>query len=211
MFSLRKFFSRDETFFDLIESLAESAASGVHTMAGTVAGQEQPKSVGEMAQIKRRSKDLNDKIAHELCVSFVTPFEREDIEALSSALMKISKTAEKFVSQYIVFKNVLPAGEFANQAEPLNGLAETIVKMVKILRKKPDVEAVRTLNEYLRAKETESDTFMLDTLQTMYAEADEQKLTALLAAKNLQELLEKLLDRFRDAGNVVFRIVLKYS
>ena len=33
----------------------------------------------------------------------------------------------------------------------------------------------------------------------------------ILATKNLQELIEKLMDRLRDAGNIVFRVVLKYS
>lgn len=211
MFSLKKFFYRDEKFFDLIEALAESSSSSVKTMSRMLSHQEEFKSVDEVIQKKRKSKELNDKIAHELCVSFITPFEREDIEALASALTKISKTAEKFVSQYVVFRNVLQPGEFQRQSDLLIQLADILVQMVKKLRHKPDVDAIRVLNDQLRAKEAESDTIMLTLLKDMYKNVDEKKLSALLSTKNLQELLEKLTDRFRDAGNIIFRIVLKYA
>lgn len=173
--------------------------------------QEEFKSVDEVIQKKRKSKELNDEIAHELCVSFITPFEREDIEALATALTKISKTAEKFVSQYVVFRNVLQPGEFQRQSNLLIQLADILVQMVKRLRQKPDVEVIRDLNDQLRAKEAESDAIMLTLLKDMYGTVDEKKLSTMLSTKNLQELFEKLTDRFRDAGNIIFRIVLKYA
>ena len=47
-------------------------------------------------------------------------------------------------------------------------------------------------------------------MQDLFNKAD-TSMVNLLANKNLQELQEKLTERFRDAGNIVFRIVLKYA
>lgn len=210
MFSLQKFFCRDEKFFDLIEALAQSSSSSAKTLSQVLLHPDEIKSVDEIVHKRRQSKELNDEIAHELCVSFVTPFEREDIEALSSSLTKISKTTEKFVSQYYVFKNAIAHEDFRKQAQLIDQSSDLLGTMVKQLRHKTNVEEVREMNTKLRTFEAESDQIMLSLLQELFSGSN-KTLINILATKNLQELQEKLMDRFREAGNIVFRVVLKYS
>lgn len=210
MFSLQKLFCRDEKFFDLIEALAESSSSCVKTLAHFLLHQGDLTSVDGIVQKRRQSKELSDEIAHQLCVSFITPFEREDIEALTSSLTKISKTSEKFISQYFLFKEAIEHDDFKKQSELLELLAELLLEMVKKLRRSPNVEEIKEMNSKLLNYEAESDRIMLIFMQELFTKADTSMIN-LLANKNLQELQEKLTERFRDAGNIVFRIVLKYS
>ncbi len=211
MFSLRKLFSRDEKFYDLIEALAQSSASSVKALAATLSDPTSVKSIDELIQKRRKSKEINDQLSHELCVSFVTPLEREDIEALASSLSKISKTSEKFSSQFWVFKNTIDLEDFKKQAVLMDEAADALMGMIKQLRHKPNVESVRVLNEKLRTCESDSDRIMLNLVQKMYCGEKNQPLSFILANKSLQELSEKLTERLRDAGNVIFRIVLKYT
>lgn len=210
MFSLQKFFCRDEKFFDLIEALAQSSSSSVKTLAHFLLHPGDVASVDGIVQKRRKSKELSDEIAHQLCVSFITPFEREDIEALTSSLTKISKTSEKFISQYFLFRDAIQHEEFNRQSELLEQSADLLFEMVKKLRKNPNVEQIKEMNSNLLNYEAESDRIMLVFMQELFNKAD-TSMVNLLANKNLQELQEKLTERFRDAGNVVFRIVLKYS
>ena len=53
-------------------------------------------TVDDFIQARRKDKRIAEQITEELCKTFVTPLEREDIEALSVALYQIPKTAEKF-------------------------------------------------------------------------------------------------------------------
>ena len=212
MFSLQKFFCRDERFFDLIEALAQSSSSSVKSLAQALVEPETLKSVDEIVQKRRKSKELNDEISHQLCISFITPFDREDIEALSSALTKISKTAEKFLSQFFVFQDAIQHENFKMPADYIKQSADILIEMVKQLRNKPDVEAVKEMNSRLRYCETETDHIMLTLLKTLYSNPNKaDSMVNILATKNLQELIEKLMDRLREAGNIVFRVVLKYS
>ena len=149
MFSLQKFFCRDERFFDLIEALAQSSSSSVKSLAQALVEPETLKSVDEIVQKRRKSKELNDEISHQLCISFITPFDREDIEALSSALTKISKTAEKFLSQFFVFQDAIQHENFKMPADYIKQSADILIEMVKQLRRKPDVEAVKEMNSEL--------------------------------------------------------------
>lgn len=210
MFSLQKFFCRDEKFFDLIEALAQSSSSSVKTLAHFLLHPDDVASVDGIVQKRRKSKELSDEIAHQLCVSFITPFEREDIEALTSSLTKISKTSEKFISQYFLFRDAIKHDDFNRQSQLLEQSADLLYEMVKKLRKNPNVEQIKEMNSNLLNFEAESDRIMLLFMQELFNKAD-TSMVNLLANKNLQELQEKLTERFRDAGNVVFRIVLKYS
>ena len=210
MFSLQKFFCRDEKFFDLIEALAQSSSSCVKTLAHFLLNPGDVASVDGIVQKRRKSKELSDEIAHQLCVSFITPFEREDIEALTSSLTKISKTSEKFISQYFLFRDAIKHDDFNRQSQLLEQSADLLLEMVKKLRKNPNVEQIKEMNSNLLNYEAESDRIMLVFMQELFNKAD-TSMVNLLANKNLQELQEKLTERFRDAGNVVFRIVLKYS
>ena len=50
---------------------------------------------------------------------------------------------------------------------------------------------------------------MVELLRDLYA--GEKDAVSVIALKDLYDLLEKVIDRCRDAGNVIFHIVLKNS
>ena len=210
MFSLQRFLCRNELIFDLIEELAASSASSVKTLSEALANPDQFKSVDEILQKRRRSRELNDEIAHRLCMTFLTPLEREDIEMLAIALTRISKTSEKFMSQYFVFKTRLKSEYFEGQAELMAQAAEVLVELVKQIRIKSNITHAEELNSQLRFCESKSDMLMSHLVENMYMSKNES-LSTIFAAKSLQEVLEKLTDRLRDAGNIIFSIVLKYA
>ena len=72
-----------------------------------------------------------------------------------------------------------------------------------------ELDAARTLNERMQAIESEADRLILGLYEDLFKNTSD--LSRLLLRKDLFELLEKAIDRCRDAGNVVFQIVLKNS
>jgi uncharacterized protein Yka (UPF0111/DUF47 family) len=80
--------------------------------------------------------------------------------------------------------------------------------MVRQLRH-PRLDVVQAANDRLHQFEGEADKLMLSLLRELYGGEYEALQTIVL--RDLFELLEKVIDRCRDAGNVVFQIVLKNS
>jgi uncharacterized protein Yka (UPF0111/DUF47 family) len=80
--------------------------------------------------------------------------------------------------------------------------------MVRGLRR-PDLEQVKSLNDRLQQLEGDADKAVLELLREVYQGQHPASKTVLL--KDLFDLLEKVIDRCRDAGNVVTHIVLKNS
>ena len=158
---------------------------------------------------RRREKDLMAQIGQALVDTFVTALEREDIEALAGALYKIPKTVEKFAERYVLFADRLADVDFASRAAMLEKAADVIVQMTGQLRSGFKLDVMRDLNERMQSIESEADRLILDLYRDLFT--NERDAVKLLLRKDLFELLEKAIDRCRDAGNVIYAIVLKNS
>ena len=147
-------------------------------------------------------------IASGLVDSFITPIEREDIEALGSALYKIPKQIEKFADRYSLATEHLAHIDFAPRAAMLEQAAQVVVDMVHELRTM-NLDRMTALNEKLRAIENEADRLMLELYRDIYSGRLDHLQMFLL--KEFFEILEKAIDRCREAGVVAYQIVLKNS
>jgi len=209
MFSLQKILGKDDKFFELMEGSAEEARASIRSMIQLVKHPEKGQSLDAVAEIRRKDKRITQELSEHLCKTFVTPLEREDIEALSNALYKIPKTAEKFGERYLLAPQHLKGWNVSKQMAMLEKAADTVVLLVKELRHGVDLEKVKKQNDQLQHIEGEADKLMVESLQELY-NGDFASLRVVIL-KDLYELLEKFFDRCRDAGNVVFQIVLKHS
>ena len=212
MISIQKLFGKDQKFYDLLEASAEEALTSTKLLSNYLQRMESYRSVSDLddfIQSRRKDKKLNARITEELCRTFVTPLDREDIEALSSALYKIPKTIEKLVARISIYPGKLPREGMVLQASYLSKAAECVVGMVRQLRGGANVETISEENAKLQFIEGEGDRHLLELIKELYQGPYDAKETVILS--ELFEMLEKAIDRFRDAGNVVFQIVLKYS
>ncbi|HOW64682.1 MAG TPA: DUF47 family protein [Candidatus Paceibacterota bacterium] len=209
MISLQRLFGKDTRFFDLLEASAEEARQAAQALIDLLEAPEGSWSLDEFILRRQKEKRLNEEITVLLCKTFVTPLEREDIEALSSVLYKIPKTIEKFGERLLVSRTSLKGSEFMRQARLLENATESVALMVKQLRRPPPLEKVKELNDRLQHYEGEADKLILELLRDLYSGRYDPLQVVIL--RNLYELLEKVIDRCRDAGNVVFHIILKHA
>ena len=98
---------------------------------------------------------------------------------------------------------------FAIKMALLEKATGIIVAMLKELQEKSHLERLRAQNEELQQIESDADDLILDTLKALYSRRDDPVRVIIL--KDLYELLEKIVDRCRDAGNVISHITLKNS
>ena len=208
MFSIQKLIGGDQIFFELLEKSADEARESVQLLGRLLAGPSAT-SLDDFALLRKKDKRITAEISERLTTTFVTPLEREDIEALSNALYKIPKTLEKFGERLLLCPERVRRIDFSRQAGLLERAANVVLVMVKELRNSPDLEKVKEQNDRLQYLEGEADKLMVELLRELYA--GEKDAVSVIALKDLYDLLEKVIDRCRDAGNVIFHIVLKNS
>ena len=209
MFSLQKLLGEDDKFFTLLEASAEECRASVQALRRIVSKDGGPLTLDEFAASRRRDKEITKEITELLCRVSVMALDREDIETLSNALYKIPKTLEKFAERYIVCAAEIHDVDFSPQVGLLEKAADVVVIMLKEIQEKFHMERLSAQNEQLQQIEGEADNLILELLKDLYSRRHDPVKVIIL--KDLYELLEKVVDRFRDAGNVISQIVLKNS
>ncbi len=212
MISFPRLFGRDEKFYDLLEASAEEAERSA-TLLGKLMTQKKAfvseRALEDLELSRRKHKRISQEITTQLCKTFVTPLEREDIEALSSALSKVPKNAEKIGARIMICPLDLNAEPIEKQVAMLEEATRLVTGMVKELRKRSHVEKISDAYEKLQMIEGDADKLMTSLLRDLFVGNIEAKEVVIL--KDIYEMLEKVIDRCRDAGNAVFQVVLKYS
>jgi uncharacterized protein Yka (UPF0111/DUF47 family) len=209
MFSLQKLLGKDDKFFTLMEGSAEESRASIHSLIEIVKKPEDKRTMEGFIAARREDKRITKELTEHLCKTFVTPLEREDIEALSHALYKIPKVAEKFAERVMIAPHHMRGLQLEKHLAMLEQAADTVVLMVKELRKGVNIETVQKQNDKLQNIEGEADGLMLETLRDLYN--GDHSVIKVVVLKDLFEILEKVFDRCRDVGNIVFQIVLKHS
>lgn len=210
MISIQKLFSKDDRFFTLLEGSAEVARNSVRSLNRLLTNPDATPNLKEFYESKERDKQITEEINEALINAFVTQLEKEDIELLSAALYRIPKTVEKFAERFSISAHLVRTTDFSQQTALLDAATVLVVDMVKTLRKAVSMlDKAKEMNAQLQKVEGDADKLILQTLGELYSGRHEP-LTA-LALRDLYELIERIIDRCRDAGNVVTHIVLKNS
>lgn len=209
MFSLQRLLGKEDMFFGLLEASATEAHNSVQSLVKLHANLDQPNALAEFTAARRKDKEITKKITEAVYTSFVTALEREDIESLSTALYKIPKMIEKFAQRSLLAPEQVRGVNFSPQINLLEKATNTVLEMVKSLRDGVDLDKTRELNDRLQQVEGEADAAIMALYKDLFSGKYEPIKAMVL--KDLYEQLEKVIDRCRDAGNVISHIVLKNS
>ena len=208
MFSLQTIFGQGNQFYTLLEEAAVAAHDAARALHVMLKDSDRQPALDAFKLARQREREASDKISQALVDSFITPIEREDIEALASALYKIPKQVERFADRYCLARHRLDGIDFAPRAAMLEKAAAVVVEMVRELPKLR-LEPMKRLNDKLRVLESEADRLILELHRDIYSgnlDAGEMFLL-----KEFFEILEKAIDRCREAGVVAYEIALKNS
>jgi uncharacterized protein Yka (UPF0111/DUF47 family) len=209
MFSLQQIFGKGDKFHELLEAAAGEAHQSVRLVVELIKVPTSAKSLDDLVLTRRKEKKISEQISAELVKTFVTGLEREDIEALALALYKIPKTVEKLAERITLGHQHLEGVNFTRQIEIMEQATDVVLIMVKQLRDMKHLEKIREVNDKLQYLEGEADQLMMNLLKDLYS--GRYDALRAIVIRDLYELIEKVIDRCRDAGNVVMHIVLKNS
>ena len=99
MFSLQRILGRGDRFFELLEASANEVRRGAQSLRKLIEAPENGHTVDQFVEFRKEDKRICEEINRMVCNTFLTPFEREDIDTLSIALSRISKVIKKFAER----------------------------------------------------------------------------------------------------------------
>ncbi|HNE50345.1 MAG TPA: DUF47 family protein [Chitinophagales bacterium] len=211
--SILKFFQpKDKVFQNLFEETATLAgqisAKFLEAMRNT--DEKRFEILAQTGHIEHQADQVAHNIYVELNKNFITPFDREDIHALASAM-------DDVVDYIDEVGNKMKNYEFKEFNEYVLKMAEYNDESVKELknaifglRNMKNLQAVTEACIKVHGYESRVDVLYNDAMGDLIRNNKDNPVR-IIVLKDLYEDLEAISDKCQDASNVVESIVIKYS
>lgn len=201
---------KNDQFLDMLSKLAEAVCVCPQYLKAYLEANDdasRARAGQNIADARHRSKEMASQITAELCRSYVTPFDRDDIQDFSAAMYKIPKIIEKIKDRLELHK--MDGSDFVRQIDVIMEEASAMEDLVKDLVSKPDSRRIQDKVRVLYDLEARGDAILTQLLAQLFEKHHEAR--ELILRKDIYDMLEKVIDRYRDAAGVALQIVLKHG
>ncbi|PZQ47236.1 MAG: hypothetical protein DI551_03660 [Micavibrio aeruginosavorus] len=209
---LAKLLPQEDKFYIGLRALSANAHEGaalLQTFIETPAGATRDSIGQKIALVKADSKKLLATMSRDVSLSFVTPFDREDIQEISDLLYRIPKTIDKIRERLELHNIGANDGDFALQVDLIVREANAMQEIIESLTRKGGEKIIVAKVAELHTLEENGDEVLSRLLTKLFAM--ERDVRDLILRKDIYDMLEKVLDRYRDAAAIALQIVLKHS
>ena len=198
---------RDTKFFDMFAEMATHITEGARLLKAILDDFDNVEvRVQQLKDLEHRGDETTHAILVKLNSNSITPFNREDIHALASAMDDVLDFIYVAGERLVMYRIPAAPGAASELASIIIQQSEQLAKAVGMLEKHEDVlEICVEINRL----ENEGDRIGRTALAALFER--EKDPIALIKIKELIEVLEKATDKAEDAANVLESIVLKSS
>ena len=212
--SILKFFlPKDRVFF----SLFEQASSNLESLAGKLVQLVNEPDYNVRSMIVKEMKDLenqNGKLTHTIFVelgrNFITPFDREDIHSLATALDCIADYIY-IAGKKINFHKVDPTIDqgIIKMAYAIKDCLIAVKSAVVELRNLKNIQNVVESIIKINGIENQVDDIFDMSIENLFT--NELDIKTLIKKREIYQIMEVVTDKCEDAGIVMESIIVKYA
>lgn len=209
---LKLFTPKDRVFYSLFEELTavlQEMADAFPKALQVAEPDGRQKALRSMNDYEHRCDDIAHRIFIELGRNFITPFDREDIHALTSALDDIADYIWGSAKRILNY-GLDDVDDFMVQFSFIIQKSVTALgKGIRELRDMKDLTAITSCCVDINSFENEADDVLDNATRKLFA----SRLDAIeiIKRKDIYEELEVVTDKCEDAANVIETIIIKYS
>ncbi len=210
-----------ETFLDMLTNfdrgpnptdiLPASGQSGVHPTPLTKGDltDRVAQSCQELQQEERACDLVVERIIRALDVSFITPFDREDIHTLATTLDDVMDNMEETAHRFFTFRIDRPTPESVTLARIVRDCCGHLEQALRLCRTIKDIDGIHTRLREITNLENEADQVYRETDAALFANPPE--VLQLIKLRELYGWLEETVDACKDVSMIISEIVIKGS
>ncbi len=209
---LKIFLPKDRIFYSLFEDSSQRVLQMSRTLKQMVNENDPAERSSIMTQIEdleHKNDEATHKIFTELSRNFITPFDREDIHYLATALDDVADhiyAAGKKINFYRINTNDHGIRKFADLIEQS---AEQVQHAVLELRNMKNLRLITEAIVKINSIENQADDLFDTNVERLFAEEDDAK--QVFKMREIYQVMEDATDKCEDAGNVIESIIIKYA
>ena len=209
---MKIFMPKDKVFYSLFEEVANGVAIMGRLMKEVVAEPDFDKRAAIITKVEDQehvNDDLTHKIFTELGRNFITPFDREDIHYLATALDDICDyihASAKKINFYKVNPNDTGIQKMADLIEQGG---EQIKNAVHELRNMRDMRKITDALVKVNSIENQADDIFDMSIERLFEFEPDAK--EVIKKREIYQVMEIVTDKCEDAANVIESIIIKYA
>lgn len=206
------FMPKGRVFYDLFEQVVGNVTIMSDKLKELVAEPDFDKRAAFISMLEDLEHE-NDKLTHtiftELGRNFITPFDREDIHALATALDDIADhiyASAKKINFYKVNPNETG---FQKLAEVIQQSANEVKSAVIELRNMKNMKKITDSLIKINSLENQADDIFDMSIERLFETEPDAK--EVIKKREIYQILELATDKCEDASNVIESIIIKYA
>jgi hypothetical protein len=198
---------REERFFDLFAEDAANVLAAARLFEAMLRTYDAPEErAAEIRTAEHRGDEISHDIGHRLERTFVTPFDREDIHGLISALDDVLDLIEEAADTFVLYRIEAPTAVAVQQAAIVVKQCEQLHDALLHLRGFKGLES-RWIE--VHRLENEGDQLARKAIADLFANGGDP--IGIIKWKEIYALLESAIDKCEDVANIIERITIKHA
>jgi len=196
---------RERKFFQMFRDVSENLTQGARLLHDILKNPDNlAERINKLQEIEHRGDEMTHGIIRALNQTFITPFDREDIHALTSSLDDVLDFVNSAATRMKLYGITAPPPPAAALAGLIVTQSEELSMGVSLLEENQHVlEHCVEVNRL----ENEADRVSRKAIAELFEH--ERDPIQLIKIKELYEVLETATDKAEDAANVLESVVLK--
>jgi len=206
------FMPKNKIFYELFEQVADTVEEMGEQLKKVVAEpdrDERAPLIKYIEDLEHKNDDYTHKLFTELGRNFITPFDREDIHYLATALDDICDLIYSSAKK-INFYNINPNDTgIQKMADLIDQGCREIKVAVYGLRNMNDLRRMTEALVKVNSVENQADDVFDMCIEALFETEDDAK--EVIKKKEIYQAMEIATDKCEDAANVIESIIIKYS
>jgi predicted phosphate transport protein (TIGR00153 family) len=196
---------REDNFFEMFNALAENCHQGAQVLVEMFQKDDGADKYAErIKDIEHTGDNLTHTLLTRLNQTFVTPFDREDIQALSSRIDDVLDLIDAAASRIVTYKISHIRPGVADLAQILYETTRQVVVVVGALNKHDAV-----LEKCIEINRLENEADRLSRILIARLFDEEKDPVQIIKWKEIIEVIEAAVDKCEDVANVIETVTLK--
>ncbi|MET3663265.1 DUF47 domain-containing protein [Aquamicrobium ahrensii] len=206
----RKMLPREDKFFDLFEKHSRAVVSAAEALQHLLAGQDVEKNGDEIVRLEKEADLITAEVMLAVRRSFITPFDRSDIQDLIQSMDDAIDMMHKTVKTVRRFEQTQFDPLMQEMGVAIVEAARLVAEAVPLLNKVgQNVHRLTTIAEDVVRVEERSDDLYERGLRDLYHRHAKGDALAYFVGSELYNQLEKVVDRFEDVASEISGIVVE--
>ncbi len=202
---------KDRKFFPLFKQATENLVKGSKLLVELVNAPVEKRRdlIKEIEHVEHTGDNITHMIFNELGRNFITPFDREDIHALTSSIDDVLDLIQGSAKRIELYKVTVIS-------EPMVLLSDIILKgAIELNVAVLNLEGMKRIDEIksacVRINSLENNADDVFNLAIAKLFDEEKDAIQLIKTKEILQALETATDKCEDAANVIESIIIKYA